>query len=149
GFTAAMALLIVPNLTHLFPAGYQDLDMKLWTPEYLAQSGFETTTSGELRPRWMQTLPPYQPAPRLVSGEGSVQNGRVAMRTAGVVELPTAYFPGWVVRVDGGSAPADPAPSTGLIRFGVAPGEHRFDATFERTPARWVGDVCSVLASIA
>jgi hypothetical protein len=41
--------------------GYQDLDMHLMTPEYMARSGMETTTSGELTPLWMQSVPDVPP----------------------------------------------------------------------------------------
>ena len=34
-------------------------DLALWTPERLASSGFESTTLGEVTPRWRETIPPY------------------------------------------------------------------------------------------
>jgi hypothetical protein len=155
-FAAAMAALIAPNLSHLAPRGYRDLDQHLWTPAYLATSGFETTTSGEFMPRWMQTLPPFQSQrARVVAGEGNIReqsgtpfswSGAVKNRIASTAELSFAYFPGWEVRVDGNAVAAYPAESTGLIRFPVPPGEHSITAEWKRTPPRYLGDAISLLS---
>jgi hypothetical protein len=145
-FAAAMALLILPNLAHLAPSRYQDLDAHLWTPAYLAQSGFETTTSGELMPRWMQTLPPFAAAPlRLISGDGEIRGMNARLRTPAIAELATAYFPGWQVLVDGAPTAIYPAESTGLIRFALQPGEHTITAAWTRTAPRWAGEILSLL----
>jgi hypothetical protein len=148
-FAAAMALAIVPNLPHLAPASYQDLDLHLWTPQYLAELGVETTTSGEFMPRWMRVLPPYRPEARLISGDGSVTTTRAQLRSAATIELPTAYFPGWEVRVDGRAVPIYPAESTGLIRFALAPGDHAIQVEWKRTAPRWAGDIVSAVALLA
>ena len=147
-FGAAMALLVLPNLPHLAPGGYQDLDMRLMTPEYLARSGMETTTSYELTPRWMQAIPNMPPPrARVVAGEGSVDSGLTAhMRTAGVVEFGVAYFPGWDARVDGAPVPMEPALATGLIRAAVPAGDHKLSVEFRRTGDRWAGELISLLA---
>jgi hypothetical protein len=149
-FAAAMALLIVPNLAHLAPAAYQDLDAHLWTPAYLAQSGFETTTSGELMPRWMRTMPPFAAERlRLVAGDGDVHGLRARIRTAATAELSTAYFPGWQVRADGVPVAIYPAETTGLIRFALAPGDHLVAVEWKRTGPRWAGEILSLLALLA
>jgi hypothetical protein len=149
-FAAAMALLIVPNLSHLAPAGYQDLDPHLWTPAYLAQSGFETTTSGEMTPRWMQTVPPFAAERlRLISGDGEIHGMQALVRTHSTAELSIAYFPGWEVSVDGALVAIYPALSTGLIRFAVLPGDHNIDAEWKRTAPRLAGEFMSLLALFA
>jgi hypothetical protein len=149
-FGGAMALLILPNLVHLWPAGYQDLDAHLWTPGYLAQSGFETTTSGELRPRWMQIVPPFATDRlRLISGEGEIHGLQARTPTAATAELGIAYFPGWEVRVDGAPVPIYPAESTGLVRFALLPGDHAIAPEWKRTGPRWAGEILSLLALLA
>ncbi len=149
-FGAAMALLILPNLTHLAPPGYQDLDAHLWTPAYLAQSGFETTSSGELRPSWMQIVPPFtRERLRLVSGEGEVHGLHTRTRTPATAELATAYFPGWEVRVDGKPVPIHPAQTSGLIRFALLSGDHTVSTEWKRTGPRWAGECISLLALLA
>ena len=59
--TAAMALLIVPNLSHLHSKQLVDVDPAFWTPQQLAIRGFETTTMSEVTPRWIAGLPAYSP----------------------------------------------------------------------------------------
>jgi hypothetical protein len=155
-FAAAMAALIVPNLPHLAPRGYRDLDLHLWTPAYLATSGFETTSSGEFMPRWMHKLPPFEmQRARVVAGEGTVReqartpfswSGSATNRTAATVELSTAYFPGWEVRVDGSVVAASPIEPTGLMRFPVPPGEHSIIAEWKRTPPRYLGNLLSLFS---
>jgi hypothetical protein len=149
-FAAAMALLILPNLFHLAPAAYQDLDRRLWTPAYLAKSGFETTTSGELRPRWMQTVPPFAAERlRLISGDGEIHGMQARIRAAAIAELAIAYFPGWDVHVDGAPVPIYPAASTGLIRFALRAGDHAVAAEWKRTAPRSAGEIISFFALLA
>ena len=57
GMAAALALLIVPNLSHLHSKQLVDVDLNFWTPEQLSLRGFETTTMAEVTPRWMPGLP--------------------------------------------------------------------------------------------
>ena len=82
GMTAAMALLIVPNLSHMQPGRTIDVDLGFWTPQRLALSGFESTTMAEVTPRWMKGLPSYTPlAVTVLSGDAEVQSpGRTPFR---------------------------------------------------------------------
>jgi hypothetical protein len=145
-FVAAMTIAVVPNLYHLAPGAYRDLDAHLWTPGYLAISGFETTTSGELRPKWMREAPPYPLEARIVAGEGAIRSDSVHIRTPARIELPVAYFPGWEVKVDGVKTAIYPGPKTGLIRFAVNPGDHRIEMQWTRTAPQLAGEVISILS---
>jgi hypothetical protein len=155
-FAAALAAIIGPSLPHLAPRGYRDLDVHLWTPAYLATSGFETTSSGELMPRWMQTMPPFEiQRARIVAGDGILReqsrtpfswSGVARNQTAATVELAIAYFPGWEVRVDGVAVAVSPVQPTGLMRFPLAPGEHSIIAEWTRTPPRYMGELLSLLS---
>jgi uncharacterized membrane protein YfhO len=65
------------------------------------------------------------------------------------LELPIAYFPGWRVKLNDVEMLHEPPSSTGRIRLTVnAPGTHHLEATFTRTPVRWVADVTSALAAL-
>jgi hypothetical protein len=59
-----------------------------------------------------------------------------------------ASFPGWQVRVDGAEVPLETPSPTGRIRVTITPGLHRLEASFERTPVRWVADITSVLVAL-
>jgi len=152
----AMLLLILPNTGHLHPRELQDVDLRFWSPGEIATRGIEVTTFGEYRPVWMRTLPPFNPRqPRVISGSAETRetgrspvswSGRVAAVTPAIVEMSTAYFPGWGVRVDGESIAAWPSDEAGLIRFQVPPGNHQVAVTWNRTATVWIGDGISLLS---
>jgi hypothetical protein len=154
--TAALALLIVPNLPHLRSPKAVDVDLSFWTPRELAVGGFETTTMGEVTPRWATALPPYHSvAAGVVAGTGLVRDlartpfswsGEVRARSETRVRVAFAYFPGWTVRVDGRPSEAAPARGSGLIEFAVPPGNHEVDVSFGRSAARRLGEAISLLA---
>ena len=153
---AALALLILPGLAHCQPWRFRDMDLTLWTPQRIAMRGIEVTTAAEYVPRWVKTWPAYDPRPaRIPGGEVVVWQGRLTpvswsgrIRTAagGTAEMPIAWFPGWVVRIDGSPVSTQPADPTGLIRFRVPAGEHTLDAEWTRTPPRRLADGISLLS---
>jgi len=145
---AAMGLLMIPNLSHLHPRAYRDVDTAFWTPRQMAVRGWEATMAGEVTPRWVETAPFYNPAAAYVTdGEAQVRQisrtpfswvGAVSASTAATVGLSTAYYPGWEVRLDGRQVPFYPSPGTGMIRIPVSPGEHRAEAVWRGTAMqRW------------
>ena len=144
GMAAALALLIVPNLSHLHTRQPVDVDLTFWTPQQLALRGFETTTMGEVSPRWMAGLPAYTPvAATVLAGDAQIGSNRrapfdwrspVHSNTASTIEMNTAWFPGWDVRVDGQAVRAGPGSPSGLITFQVPAGEHTVDVRYGRTP---------------
>jgi hypothetical protein len=154
----ALGLLILPNLSHLAPPREADVDLSFWTPRQLAARGFETTTTGEVTPQWMLSVPPYGAHASVSAGDGQLRErertpfewtGDVAARTASRIRLPMAYFPGWSVRVDGRAVDSVPAPVTGLIEFAVPAGEHELMASWGRSPVRRAGEGISLLAIAA
>ena len=155
---AAMTLLIVPNLSHLHSRQLVDVDLTFWTPQQLSLRGFETTTMAEVTPRWMTGLPAYTPAAATVlSGDAEIRRpGRtpfswsspVSSRVASTIEMQTAWFPGWEVRVDDRRVPAGPGTPSGLITFQIPPGEHVLEVEYGRTPAEKAAAGISIAALI-
>jgi len=151
---AAMALLIVPNLTHLAAGRTVDVDLASWTPQKLAARGFETTTMGEVTPRWMQIMPPYNFGPPVAVSNKQVRDvvrtpfswsGQVDGPLASRLQFKTAYYPGWSARIDG--RPAEIAPGTfGWIELPIPPGDHQVAIGWGRSGARWLGEMISLLA---
>jgi hypothetical protein len=156
GMVAAMALLIVPNLSHLHPKQSVDVDLSLWTPQQLSLRGFETTTMAEVTPRWITGLPAFTPlAATVLSGDARIERpGRtpfqwsspVYEKSTSAIEMQTAWFPGWEVRVDGRPVPAGPGPLSGLITFQVPPGEHVVNVDYGRTAAEKAAAGISIAA---
>jgi hypothetical protein len=155
---AAMALLIVPNLSHLHSRQLVDVDLTFWTPQQLSLRGFETTTMAEVTPRWMTGLPAYTPAAATVlSGDAEIRRpGRtpfswsspVSSKVASTIEMQTAWFPGWEVRVDDRRVPAGPGTPSGLITFQIPPGEHVLEVEYGRTSAEKAAAGISIAALI-
>ncbi|HXB71736.1 MAG TPA: glycosyltransferase family 39 protein [Candidatus Acidoferrales bacterium] len=158
GTAAAMALLIVPNLAHLHTRAAVDVDLYYWTPEQLSLRGFETTTMGEVSPKWMVGLPAYMPvAAKVLAGDAEIQSparaplfwtSKVAAKVASTVEMTTAWFPGWEARVDGRAVDAGPGVPSGLITFQVPAGEHTVQVSYGRTTPEKVAAGVSIAALI-
>jgi hypothetical protein len=138
-----MALLIVPNLSHLHTKQPVDVDLAFWTPQQLSIRGFETTTMAEVAPRWMTGLPGYTPvAATVLSGAAEfrspvrtpfVWSSPASAKVASTIEMSTAWFPGWEVRIDGQLAPAGPGTPSGLITFQLPSGDHLVEVRYGRT----------------
>jgi hypothetical protein len=155
-FAGILALLAIPNLAHLAPPRIAEIDLALWTPAQMAAGGFESTTKGEVTPRWMETIPPYNSRVgvtpgadwRDVSRTPFSYTGEVTAQNPSRILMPLAWFPGWTVRLDGRTVEAGPAPGTGLIEFGVPPGSHSVQVAFGRSAARWWGEGISLLSLV-
>lgn len=155
-YAAAIALVVGSGLPHAKPLSYLSLDEQLWTPRDIAQYNVVAATFDTFEPRWVQVRPTHTGG-RIGVSRGSITAtigerrpdrfvAQVHAATYSDLELPLAYFPGWHVRVDGVEQPVDTPTAMGRMRITVAPGDHRIDATFERTPVRWIGDLASLAA---
>jgi Dolichyl-phosphate-mannose-protein mannosyltransferase len=154
-FGAALALLVIPNLPHLQPDRTAVIDPAFWTPHQLAVTGFETTTAGEMTPRWMELSPSYTPVAAVVAaGDAQIRDerrtgfhytGQVIAKAGSRIRVSEAWFPGWTLRIDGRPAEAGPAPGSGLVEFTVPAGIHDVELTFGRSPARRLGESISLL----
>jgi hypothetical protein len=152
---AALGFLILPNLSHIAPAGYQTIDLRQWTPEQIARRGISVTTRNEYEPRWAE-LPAYRDETlRAAAGwaQGELRrlspahwSGAVKASTDSTVEIGCFFFPGWQAAVGHRQVPVEPAPGSGLIRFSVPPGDHQVELVFRRTPVRFVADALSLLS---
>jgi hypothetical protein len=158
GMTAAMALLIVPNLSHMHSRQPVDVDLAFWTPQQLSLRGFETTTAREVTPRWLPGLPSFTPfAAKVLSGDAEIRqplrtpfiwSSPVISTVASTIEMNTAWFPGWEVRVDGRLVPAGPGRPSGLITFQVPAGAHLVEAEYGRTPEEKTAAGISIAALV-
>jgi hypothetical protein len=154
---AALGLLILPNLHHLAPPGYQPLDLRQWTPEQIARRGISVTSRNEYEPLGAE-LPAYPPnTGRVVAGwaQGELLrlspehwSGRVKAAAESTIEISCFFFPGWQAGVDGRGVPIEKAQASGLIRIAVPPGERQVELVFRRTPVRAAADALSALTAL-
>jgi hypothetical protein len=158
-YAAAIASIVLTALPHAKPAGYLSLDESLWTPHDIAAGNVVAATFDTFEPRWVQVRPRYT-GNAIVTSSGTASASIIertpthlaaSIRAAAPsdLELPISWFPGWRVRVDDADYPLDTPSPTGRIRLSVAPGTHRLEASFERTPIRWAADLTSLAAIIA
>jgi hypothetical protein len=131
---ALIALVVLVNLPHTQPKGYQTFDDEYFYPASIAKTGYETTTRGEYVPRWVKV-------PLQYTGTGLISSdSRVAMRALSsdsvrhvysvmapvpvTVMESTYYYPGWTVLIDGRATTAMPARTFGTISFAIPQGRH-------------------------
>jgi uncharacterized membrane protein len=157
-FAAAIAVIVGSGLPHAKPLSYLSLDEHLWTPRDIAQYNVVAATFDTFEPRWVQVRPTHTGG-RIGVSRGSITAtigerrpdrfvALVRAATASDLELPLAYFPGWHVRIDGVEQPVDTPTAMGRMRVSVGPGDHRIEASFERTPIRWIADLSSLAALV-
>jgi hypothetical protein len=158
-FAVAMALLILPNLSHMTARGVRDVDLTFWTPLSMAARGVDVTTAGEYVPRWVETTAPYSDRKAsLMDGDADWHEtertavswaAQVTARMPSSIQISTSYFPGWRVRIDGNHVETLPSPGTGQIRFHIPQGIHHVESYWSRTGPVWLGDGISLLALLA
>ncbi len=156
---AALTLLVAPNLSHLAAGKKAEVDLEFWTPRQLAARGFETTTFGEVTPRWMTPVPPFTPkAAEVLEGVAQIRDlsrtpfswsGQVTALVPSRVRVEEAYYPGWTAQIDGSPAEITPGVGAGTIDLTVPPGSHEVDVAWGRSPDRRFGEIVSGLGLLA
>jgi hypothetical protein len=154
-FWAGLALLVLPNLSHIGFEKYYPLIASEWTPEAIAMSGIETTANAEFEPRWVQRRFGYSDDKvTVLSGNATVSNIERSptlwrMQTNGtaetIIQMRLLYFPGWAVSIDGKAVAAEVAES-GRLKFRVPAGSHRVAVQFRRTTIRFMAELISSVA---
>lgn len=143
--TLLVAAVLIVNLPHTAVKGFLAFDDEYYAPESIARKGINTTTREEYEPRWVEARPAYAEqdlAGPLTVRKSSIGTARreyhVTATSAGVVEVSTFYYPGWVARIDGKEVPIEPVAGRGTISFRIDPGQHVIELAFEQTPLRLV-----------
>jgi hypothetical protein len=158
GLTGLLVLVfLVAGFSNARPLGFReeaDLDA---TPQAIATSKLKDTPYEEFQPIWVREKPrtPAAEPITLVAGAGrvldaSLQPGRrefsLEVTEDARLVLPTFYFPGWTVYVDGAERPLDFGNPAGLIGFSLEAGLHRVLVVFADTPIRFWSARISLLA---
>jgi hypothetical protein len=154
---AALALVILPNLRHIAPAGYQSLDLRQWTSQQIARRGISVTTRNEYEPLWAGR-PGYRPETvRAVSGAARGElhrlsptywSGEIEAASESSIEISCFYFPGWQASINGREIPIEPSSVGGLILLKVPAGRHTVELRFARTPVRLLADTMSAVSAL-
>jgi len=152
----ALALLIVPNVSHIGAERYYRLSPLDWSPEQIARRGVTVATQEEYEPQSVVHRPSYEAERvRVLEGDAKVSSlvpqpvswsAQIVGTTDSVVRAHLYDFPGWTVTIDEKRIPHAVAPDSGEMEFRVSAGEHHLRLKFERTAARFSGELISVLA---
>jgi hypothetical protein len=155
---ALIALLVLVNLHHTQPKGYQTFDEDYFAPEWIAKTGYETTTRGEYQPRWVEVglkrtrdglvSTPSGTSVRTLSWTSARHQYSVTVPSPGAIADSTNYYPGWTVLIDGSETSVTPVPGFGSISFNVPAGQHVITVEMRPTPIRRLGFLVS-LCSLA
>ncbi len=156
---ALIAILVLANLHHTQPKGYQTFDEEYFSPTLIAKTGYETTSRGEYQPRWMRTLigytadglvtPPPSISARAVSRTSTRHEYSVTASAPATVTDSTNYYPGWTVLIDGHETEVTPAARSGLISFTVPAGQHAVTVELRQTSVRHFAVLLSIGTLIA
>ena len=154
---AAIAAVVLLNVSHTEPKGYLRFDDEFYEPAGIASRAIETLTFREFEPRGVVGRPSPRSLPLVFPGgleflERSEKTARrdylVRLERGGQVEASTFWYPGWRVRVDGGDVDVVAVPVSGTISFFVPAGTHRVVLSFELTPARARALLVSVTSAV-
>lgn len=153
-----IAILVLVNLHHTQPKGYQTFDEEYFAPGFIAKTGYETTTRGEYQPRWTNVplgytgdglvTPPSWVSVRSLSRTSIRHEYSLTASAPATLMDSTDYYPGWTVLIDGRETTVTPAPGLGLLSFGVPAGQHLVIVELRPTRIRRTGFLVS-LCSLA
>jgi dolichyl-phosphate-mannose-protein mannosyltransferase len=157
-FWAALALLVVPNLSHIGFEKYYPLIAAEWTPEAIAMNRIETTANAEFEPRWVQHRADYSENKiSTVSGAATVSKVErtptswrmeTNSSTEAILQVELLYFPGWTVLVDD-TPVATQIDGAGRMQFRVPAGAHHVAVQFRRSAIRFTAELISALTFLA
>ena len=150
---ALIAILVIVNLHHTEPKGYQNFEEEYFSAPLIAKTGYETTSRGEYQPRWTQQ-------PFAYTGDGLLNASGMTVRTlsrtssrheysvnaaaATNVVDSTNYYPGWTVLIDGHETEVKPTAGSGLISFNAPAGKHDILVELRKTSVRQNAESCSI-----
>jgi hypothetical protein len=148
-------LMALVNLHHTQPKSYERFDDEYFQPTSIAARGLESTTRGEYVPRWAR-VPLQNTGAGLVSPDSrlwaralsstSTRHAYSVVAPAAVAVMePTAYYPGWTVRIDHRPTAASPAAAFGMLSFVILPGRHLVEVELRPTRLRRVALMVSIL----
>jgi hypothetical protein len=152
-----LAALGVQSYTHTRPSGYKTTTDADFTPQKIRSDNISVNSFNEFETIWM-TEPPRQAATDRVSlSAGNAQLRQIVsgptrltflaeVSDSAKIRVNTAYFPGWVLKID--SQPANLAYDNplGVMEFALSNGTHAISLQFEDTQVIQFSRLVSIAA---
>lgn len=116
-----------------------------------------TTVKNEYMPKWLKSPISYSGKVEIIEGKGEIKNFSsrgsridfdISTGRKSLIQINTAYFPGWVVNVNGKDAKVL-YEENGLLRFDLDKGDYNIQARFIETPIRIFADFLSLVSICA
>jgi hypothetical protein len=148
------AFVIGSSYVYIYPKAFTDKDDMYYI------SNFSTTTvKDEYMPVWVKEALPPTPTKKIVlsKGEGSISSENiygndisfaVHMRTLGVVQIHTIYFPGWKAWIGDKAVDIQYENKYGLMQIPLEIGNHTVSLHFTETPIRIFANIVSLITLI-
>jgi len=157
-FTALIISLLLININFFRP----DIWISQSDQEYFSGDFWNVQRSASLLDYWPAAAGdlPNKFAPRephFYIGSGEILDysrtpHRITALTStaldSVIVFPVVYFPGWTARVNSRLTPIIKDPENGAISLRVSPGQSHISLIFTNSPARWWGNLISLLALV-
>ena len=137
-----IVLALYGNRNHLRINDVRDYDQN-----FLENYTGVATGWNEYLPLWIKDTPHEFPQYKLevLSGDCQVDYPSVECLKTSTLQLNTAYFPGWQVKVDNKITQINPG-ENGMITFSVPAGDHQLTTKFSDTPLRRFSKIISLLS---
>jgi len=137
-----IVLALYGNRNHLRINDVRNYDQK-FLQNYLGVA----TGWNEYLPIWVKDVPDKFPLSKLevINGDCQINFLSVKCLIPSTLQLNTAYFPGWQVKVDNKITQINPG-ENGMITFSVPAGDHQLTAKFSDTPLRRFSKIISLLS---
>lgn len=129
------------------------------TDEYYITNEATTTSSQELMPLWVESIPTERFKEKVeVTGSNYITNTyydskkitfNAEMKSPGIATVNTIYYPGWKAYIGGSLVPIDYDNTSGLIQILLPQGSHDVVLYFTETPIRLVANAISVVAGLS
>ncbi len=121
-------------------------DIRNYDLNFLQNYAGVATGWNEYLPIWVKDMPDKFPASRLeiISGDCQINLLSANCLQPATLQLNTAYFPGWQIKVDNQITPIKPT-DNGLISFSVLSGNHQIESKFTDTPLCRVAKIISLI----
>jgi len=116
-----------------------------------------TTVKNEYMPKWLKSPMNYSDKVEIIEGKGKIKDFSlrgsridfdISTGRKSLIQINTAYFPGWVVNVNGKDTEVL-YEENGLLRFDLDKGDYNIQARFIETPLRIFADFLSLVSICA
>lgn len=144
-------IIFVSAANYIYPKTFEN-----YPDTYYSTNQSTTTVKNEYMPKWIKETPRELPKEKVtvIKGHQSIENLNIVNNKISfsfyapeetIIQVNTAYFPGWVVILDGKKTEVN-YEDNGLIKFSANKGAHTVEVLFQETVFRLIADFISIFS---